>query len=651
MCGIAGFYTSFKKKDSLDILKRMLTRIKHRGPDQSGILLTDDIGLGSVRLSIHDLDNGRMPLANEDDNLWIVFNGEIYNFIELRLDLENKGHIFKTRTDTEVVLHLYEEYGVQSLNKLNGQFAIAIWDREKKELFLARDRVGIRPLFYSNVKNRLVFASEMKALFEYPKLEAKISPQAISQVFTFWAALSPFTVFNDVFEVQPGHYILVNEEGINEVKYWELPLTKTNEYSQLEFNEAVEEFRELFADAIKIRLRADVPVAAYLSGGLDSSITTSFIKEINRDNLQTFSLGFTEQEFDETEYQNEAVAYFKTKHNRVDCTMQDISESISDVIWHLESPILRSSPAPMRLLSELVNKNKIKVVVTGEGADELLGGYNIFKEALIRQFWAKDPKSKYRPLLLKRLYPYMSQVNGSKALSLFYSYKLTQTDSLVYSHLLRWKNTSRIKCYLSDDLKMELSSYDPIKELEGHLAQKFDNIDLLSRAQWLEINLFMSGYLLSSQGDRMAMANSVEGRYPFLDHRIIEFCMALPPQYKIKMLNEKVLLKEMMKGNLPDQIINRPKQAYRAPAISNLDSDYVRKMMSEKQLVSAGIFNSDRVKKLVSKVQLNEAVSEIDKMAFMGILSTQVLDDLFVKKNRKELTDADLVECKLTLLN
>ncbi|MFT5749015.1 MAG: asparagine synthase (glutamine-hydrolyzing), partial [Ancylomarina sp.] len=480
MCGIAGFFISIKKQNSEDILKRMLTRIKHRGPDQSGILLTGDIGLGSVRLSIHDLDNGRMPLANEDDSLWIVFNGEVYNFIELRLDLEEKGHVFKTRTDTEVVLHLYEEYGVQSLNKLNGQFAIAIWDRQKKELFLARDRVGIRPLFYSNIDDCLVFASEMKALFEYPELEASISPQAISQVFTFWTAMSPFTIFRNIYEVQPGHFILANKEGIKEAKYWELPLTQVEEYRKLEFKDAVEEFRELFADAIKIRLRADVPVAAYLSGGLDSSITTSFIKEINRDNLQSFSLGFTEQEFDETEYQNEAVNFFKTKHNHVDCTMQDISESISDVIWHVESPILRSSPAPMRILSELVNEKKIKVVITGEGADELLGGYNIFKEALIRQFWAKDPKSIYRPLLLKRLYPYMSQVNGCKALSLFYSYKLTQTDSLVYSHLLRWKNTSRIKHYLSDNLKTELDSYEPVKELENQLVDKFENIDLLS---------------------------------------------------------------------------------------------------------------------------------------------------------------------------
>lgn len=651
MCGIAGFYPSCKTNNSIDVLKRMLTRIKHRGPDQSGILLTSDIGLGSVRLSIHDLDNGRMPLANEDDHLWIVFNGEIYNFIELKLELETKGHVFKTRTDTEVVLHLYEEYGVQSLNKLNGQFAIAIWDRQKKELLLARDRVGIRPLFYSKINDSFVFASEMKALFEYPELEASISPQVISQVFTFWTALPHFTIFKNVYEVQAGHYILANEDGIKEEKYWELPLTRFDEYSTLKFNAAVEKFRELFADAVKIRLRADVPVAAYLSGGLDSSVTTSFIKEINQDNLQTFSLGFTEEEFDETEYQNEAVEFFKTKHNRIDCTNQDISDSITDVIWHLESPILRSSPIPMQILSELVNKNGIKVVVTGEGADEMLGGYNIFKEALIRQFWAKDPESKYRPLLLKRLYPYMPKVNGCKALNLFYAYKLTQTDSLVYSHLLRWKNTSRIKCYLSDDFKSELGDYKPVEDLENSLVHKFENIDLLSRAQWLEINLFMSGYLLSSQGDRMTMANSVEGRYPFLDHRIIEFCMALPPEFKIKILNEKILLKDMMRGKLPDNILNRSKQAYRAPAISNLDTDYVRLMMSEKQIESAGIFNPDRVKKLLLKVQLNKAVSEIDKMAFMGILSTQILDDLFVQKHRGKLEKDDLIKCELILLN
>ena len=589
MCGIAGFYPCFKRDDSLNVLKSMLTRIKHRGPDQSGILLTNDIGLGSVRLSILDLDNGRMPLSNENESKWIVFNGEIFNHWELRKDLEKKGHIFKTNTDTEVVLHLYEEYGVKSLNKLNGQFAIAIWDTHNNELFLARDRVGIRPLFYSKVNEGIVFASEMKALFEHPDIEAQILPLALTQIFTFWTTLSPLTIFKDILEVQPGHYILANAKEINEEKYWELPLCKRDEYQDISLKEAIDEFRDLFSDAVKIRLRADVPVGAYLSGGLDSSITTSFIKENNHEKLKTFSLGFVDKEFDETDFQNKAVQFFETDHKSIKCGSNDISQIFSDIIWHLETPILRSSPSPMALLSELVKKNNIKVVITGEGADELLGGYNIFKEALIRQFWAKDPKSKYRPLLLKRLYPYMSQLNGAKALNLFFSYKLSETDSLVYSHLLRWNNTSRIKKYFSNDLKTELNDYHPILELENKIGNEFKDVDLLSRAQWLEIKLFMSGYLLSSQGDRMAMANSVEGRYPFLDHRVIEFCMKLPSKFKIKCLDEKFLLKKMMDGKLPDEIINRPKQAYRAPTINNFDSAYFKNMLSEKQIISAGI--------------------------------------------------------------
>jgi len=651
MCGIVGFYPCCKINDSVEVLKCMLTRIKHRGPDQSGILLTQDIGLGSVRLSIIDIDNGRMPLSNEDDRLWIVFNGEIYNYLDLKKDLLQKGHVFKTTTDTEVVLHLYEEYGVECLNQLNGQFAIAIWDSLKKELFLARDRVGIRPLFYCKHDGGIVFASEMKALFEHPQIEAQISSLALSQIFTFWTTLSPLTIFKDIFEVQPGHFILANDKEIREEKYWELPLCKSEEYQYLTIDEAIDKFRILFSDAVKIRLKADVPVGAYLSGGLDSSITTSFIKANIQSQLQTFSLSFEDKEYDEAEYQKKAVDFFETEHRSIQCVQDDISQRIADIIWHLESPILRSAPAPMGLLSGLVKKNDIKVVITGEGADELLGGYNIFKEAIIRQFWARNPQSKIRPLLLKRLYPYMSQMNGAKALNLFFSYKLTETDSLVYSHLLRWKNTSRIKQYLSDHFKSELNDYDPVQELEAKLGERFEGVDLLSRAQWLEINLFMSGYLLSSQGDRMAMANSVEGRYPFLDHRIIEFCMQLPPEFKLKCLDEKFLLKKMMRGQLPDAILNRPKQAYRSPSVSYADSDYVKDLLSNEAIESAGLFNPDRVKKLSMKMNSGKNISEVDKMAFMGILSTQILNDLFVKKHKKALNKSELIDCKLTLLN
>lgn len=649
MCGIAGFYGDINKKQSVSTLKHMLTRIKHRGPDQSGVYVSDYVGLGSVRLSIIDLSSGTMPISNQDNSLWIVFNGEIYNHMELREDLIQKNHIFKTRSDTEVILHLYEEYGPECLKKLNGQFAIAIWDKHKEELFLARDRVGIRPLFYTQTKSAFVFASEIKAFMEYPEVSLKFSNKALSEYVTFWTALSPNTVFENVFEVPPGTYMLVNHKGIKSNTYWELPIVKPNAYNFTTVEEAATAFENIFLDSIKLRLRADVPVAAYLSGGIDSSITTSFIKQVSPNRLKTFSIGFTETDFDESAYQNIAASYFKTEHSSVTCSEQDISNYFKEVVWFAEAPLLRTAPTPMGLLSKNVRDHNIKVVITGEGADELLGGYNIFKEAKIKHFWAKDPQSKLRPLLLKRLYPYLPQINkaSSNMLKMFFGYKLTETDSPIYSHLLRWHNTSRIKNYFSDTIKETIKDYNPIAEVEEKLESKLSGYDYLTKAQWLEIHLFMSGYLLSSQGDRMGMANSIEGRYPFLDHRVIEFCMALHPDLKLHGLNEKYLLKKMMKDRLPDAILNRSKQAYRAPIRSLFASEtlpeYLKTMLSEQRLTEFGVFNVEHVKTLLSKIISNKGVSEMDNMAITAVLSIQILYDLFIKKSIPNISESELI--------
>ena len=651
MCGIAGFYQYKDNTDNkINTLRNMLTRIKHRGPDESGIYLSNKIGLGSVRLSIIDLSTGTMPLSNFDESLWIVFNGEIFNYIELKEELINKNHIFKTNSDTEVVVHLYEEYGPEFLNKLNGQFAIAIWDKKKQELFLARDRVGIRPLFYTQVGKSFVFASEMKSLLEFPEVNFKISPKALSQYFTFWTSLSPNTAFKDIYEVTPGHYLKINSNGIEDKVYWELPLYKPEEYDKININEATKTFDTIFHDAVKIRLRADVQVGAYLSGGLDSCITTSSIKDISSNNLKTFSIGFVEKEFDESSYQKIAVNYFKTEHSSVMCNSNDITENFKDVVWNSEAPLLRTAPIPMRLLSKSVKNQNIKVVITGEGADELLGGYNIFKETKIKHFWAKNPKSKYRPLLLKKLYPYLPQISNatSNMLKMFFGYKLEETESPIYSHILRWHNTSRIKNYLSENYKETIRNYNPIAEIEKQLTAKFVGYDFLSKAQWIELNIFMSGYLLSSQGDRMTMANSIEGRYPFLDHRIIDFCMKLHPDIKIKGLNEKFLLKKMMNGKLPKQILNRPKQAYRAPIRSAFTSENIpenlKNLLSKKQIEAFGIFNPNHVSQLLKKMKSQNKVSEIDNMALTGILSTQILYNLFVNKAMPKLREKDLVK-------
>lgn len=637
MCGIAGYINNCSIAGT-QIIKRMLASINHRGPDECGIYTHQNIAIGSVRLSIIDLATGQQPLANENLNLWIVFNGEIFNYLELRKNLEGKGHRFRTHSDTEVIVHLYEEYGENCLTMLNGQFAFSIWDKNKQELFMARDRVGIRPLFYHHSPNLFVFGSEIKAIFEHPEVNRELSAEGISETLTFWTTITPNTAFAGINECPPGHYMMYKQGKISIKKYWELSFSTPGNYYKGSFKNAIADFNDLFNDSVKIRLRADVPVAAYLSGGIDSSVTTAFIKKIEPGILQTFSVGFTENEFDESEYQNIASKYFNTKHTGFKCTSAEIAENFPKVVWHSEMPLLRTSPSPMFSLSKKVRENNIKVVITGEGADELLAGYNIFKENKIRHFWAKDKNSKFRPLLLTKLYPYISALQSANpnALKMFFGYKLEETDSPIYSHLLRWKNTSNIKSHFSKELKNKLNTFNPYVNLMETLNGKLDQLDPLAKAQVIEIKIFLSGYLLSSQGDRMGMANSVEGRYPFLDHRVIEFCASLPPDYKLKGLNEKVLLKKMMKGRLPEEILNRSKQAYRAPILSSFlgkeAPEYVNEILSSSTLAEAGVFNPESVARLLQKINSGKAYSEMDNMALTAIISTQLLYLQFIKK-------------------
>ena len=637
MCGIAGFIelTGRNVGENENILNRMLSRIQHRGPDETGLYITPKASIGNVRLSIIDLASGQQPMSSADGTKWIAYNGEVFNYIELREELISLGHKFKTKSDTEVVLHLYEEYGEKCLSKLNGQFAFAVYDEQKEELFLARDRVGIRPLYYNHTGGRLVFGSEIKSVFEYPGVERKISPQGLHQVFTFWTTLSPDTVFEGIKELRPGHYLKFRKGEVKTEAYWHLKFATGDNLFKGSIDDAAEELRYLFKDAVKLRLRADVQVAAYLSGGLDSSITTSFIKEVQPDVLNTFSIGFADKTYDETKYQKEVSQYLNTNHSSITIHDSDIPEMLSRVIWHTETPILRTSPLPMMKLSGLVRNNDIKVVITGEGADEVLGGYNIFKETVIRNFWAKDPKSKLRPLLLKKLYPYIPQIaNASPAmLRMFYGYRLEDTQSPVYSHLLRWKNNSRILNHLSPEMKQYTYFPDPVKEYEEKIAEIVKGYTPLQKAQFIETNVFMSGYLLSSQGDRMAMGNSVEGRYPFLDHRILEFASTLPDDFKLNGLNEKYILKHMMDGKLPQSVLKRPKQAYRAPVATALMKDktgLVDEMLSEDMIRKTGIFNYDTFGKVIEKLKKGAVPSEVDSMTLVGILTTQIMIKQFI---------------------
>jgi asparagine synthase (glutamine-hydrolysing) len=654
VCGIAGIFSqSGLLPKPEDLLKRMLARIQYRGPDESGIFFDGNVAFGSVRLSIIDITTGQQPLSTPDENLWIVFNGEIFNYIELKRDLIKTGHIFHTESDTEVLLHAYQEYGANCLDKLNGQFAFCIWDHTKKELFLARDRVGIRPLFYTWHDDTFIFGSEIKTIFEYPGIKAEFDNTSLSQVFTFWTTITPKTVFKNIYELPPGHWMRIKDGDRVIKQYWNLRFpSEKNAYYKGSFSEAREELKALLTDAVRIRLRADVPVAAYLSGGLDSSATSALIKEVDPEVLRTFSIGFEDGEFDETPFQQEVSKYLNTKHTAFQCTNSDIGRYFPEVIWHAEIPILRSAPVPMYCLSKKVRENNIKVVITGEGADEMFAGYDIFKEALIREFWSRQPNSKYRPILLKKLYPYIPLFKGRNAnlLKFFYGYKLEETNSPYYSHLLRWKNTSNIMNYFTEDIQSSLSGYDPILEVYDLLEKNFDSYDRLGKSQWLEIAIFMSGYLLSSQGDRVSMANSVEGRYPFLDYRVIEFAATLPSDFKMHGLDEKYILKRLMDGRLPESVLKRPKQAYRAPIVNSFFSSspppYVSELLSESKLQETGIFNFGVVQKLLNKIKENQLITEIDNMALAGILSTQLLYFQYIAKNLYRPKLQKLSNCK-----
>ena len=656
MCGIAGIYNyhSPKETSSERNVKNMLSLIKHRGPDESGIFLDANVGIGSVRLSIIDLSTGQQPMSDQSGRYWIAYNGEIFNYTELRSELIKKGVRFQTTSDTEVVVQMYAIYGADCLNYFNGQFALCIWDRNKKEMFLARDRVGIRPLFYWYQNNSFAFCSEIKGLFTLDQIEKSLDVESLSQIFTYWTTLTPKTPFKNITELQPGHYMVLNANGIQINKYWRLDFTSSKASGVKNLSDSVEELDGLLKDAVKIRLRADVPVGAYLSGGLDSSVTTSYIKKIEPNILNTFSIGFSEKAYDESDYQLEAAKYFNTNHIAFSCTSNELSENFAKTIWHTEFPVLRTSPIPMFLLSRKVHENNIKVVITGEGADEFFGGYNIFKEAKIRRFWAAQPNSKIRPRLLTKLYPYIPLLKNAPDISLkmFFGYKLNETDNPAYSHLLRWNNTGRLKSFLSDDIIASLNGKNSIDDIYNALPEGLNSWSELAKSQYLEATIFMSGYLLSSQGDRVAMGNSVEGRYPFLDHRIIEFSSKIPDNFKLNGLNEKFILKKLSVGKIPASITNRSKQAYRAPISTNLyrqkTSDDTVDYLSDESIKSFGIFNSEKVRTLITKLEQQNIISEMDQMALVGILSTQMLYKMFIKEpivnNIKVLKNLKLID-------
>lgn len=636
MCGFAGILNIAPGAGGSPdpaLLSAMADTILHRGPDATDTYVDNGYGVAHRRLSILDLENGAQPMASQDGQVVVAFNGEIFNFIELRAELEKAGQVFRTRSDTEVLLELYRARGLAFVNELNGQFAIAIWDRRDGTLHLVRDRIGICPLYYTIDGGRLVFGSEIKSLVPALTRKPRLSAQGLDQVFTFWAPVSPNTVFEDIYEVSPGQTITVANGKLKKQRYWEWPLPEQG-YARQSEAELANELHDILVDATQVRLRSDVPVGAYLSGGLDSSTIVSLILNHTESDLRTFSLTFADRAFDESSYQASLVSHAKVKHSELSVDNAAIGAALCKAIRHGEQPVLRTAPAAMGMLSAHVRESGYKVVLTGEGADEVLGGYDIFKEAKVRQFWARQPDSQVRPLLLKKLYPYLTLPKGKGAeyLKRFFGEELEHPERLVFSHLPRWSTTSKAKRFFSADLRARISS-DAIADFEKSLPGALHKVDAFNRAQYIESKTLMSGYLLCSQGDRMLMMNSVEGRFPFLDHRLMEFAARIPPRLKMKALNEKNLLKKAVEGYLPDTIVKRHKQPYRAPDIAGIGTGEVSEEIAEAiappALEDAGLFDPAAVGLLRKKAAARGSLSVSESQSMTGIITTQLVHKYF----------------------
>jgi asparagine synthase (glutamine-hydrolysing) len=636
MCGICGI-VSYAGPPELTLLRRMMGRLGHRGPDGNGWYRDRRAALGHTRLAIIDTAGGAQPLCNEDGTIWITFNGEIFNYVELREELRHRGHAFRTASDTEVIVHAWEEWGKDCFSRFNGQWAIALWDRCAERLVLSRDRLGVRPLYFIRLPTGLRFASEVKSLFADASVERAFDPAGLDQTFTYWSPVAPRTVFRGIEQLEPAHYAVFDRNGFRKAPYWRITFPERGREPVQDAHENAEALRERLIQATRLRfLRSDVPVGAYLSGGLDSSVTAAVISRYTDAPLHTFSLRFSDSEFDEGQYQKKMSVALGTQHQDIVVRPSDIAAVFPEVIWHTETPILRAAPAPLFLLSKLVRENGYKVVVTGEGADEVLAGYDLFREAQVRLFWSRDPQSVKRTRAAELLYPWMGRSPGRMPnfARSFFGRHLDPSDPAL-SHRPRWDSTSVIKTMLSGDMRDGID-HGGAEDIVTAMPPDSGAWDPLSRGQWLEMTTLLAGYILASQGDRMLMANSVEGRFPFLDRDVVEFANALPARHKLFGLEEKYLLKRAFADIVPDDIIHRPKQPYRAPdAASFFAADgpgWLDAVMSERAIAVAGVFEPSVVAGLLAKCRRTggDNMSNTDNMRVLAVVSTQLVHDSFI---------------------
>jgi asparagine synthase (glutamine-hydrolysing) len=605
----------------------MARALRHRGPDGYGLALDDGAGFVSTRLAIVDIPGGWQPLESESGGSLLVYNGEVYNHTELRRELRALGESFETSCDTEVILRLLGRVGTAGLQQLNGQFAFAWWEPERRRLTLARDRFGVRPLYWAHSRDQgIVFGSEVKALFASGEVTPAPDLAGIDEVFTLWGARAPRTPFRGVNQLPPGSLLIWERGRMIERRWW------TPDY-EARGEGAEDGLGPLLRDSVRLRLRADVPVGAYLSGGLDSSLLTAIAHE-RADQLRTFSIAFKDPLYDERPHQERVARALGTQHHVVEAGPAEIADALPEVIRHAETPLVRTAPVPLFLLAREVRRCGLTVVLTGEGADELFWGYDLFKEVALRVLYRSDPAQAVE--LADQLYPYLGPTGARRGPAWRRFLFAPDLGDRISSHLTRARATETIKAFYRPEVRDELGEEDAaLRRLRMDLPDRFEQLGELERAAWLELTTLLEPNLLSAQGDRMSMAHGVEGRFPFLDHRVFKASIALPSDRKLDGLRDKVALRELAAEVLPTEVVERPKQPYRAPAVAPFfgpgTPDWVADSLSPAELARTGIWDPKPVEVLLRRCRAGRANGVREGMALIGILSTQLWHSAFME--------------------
>jgi asparagine synthase (glutamine-hydrolysing) len=607
MCGIAGIAYSKKsgRKVDVSLLARMRDILYHRGPDDADGFTTENIGLAHRRLSIVDLAMGRQPMTNEDGSLQIVYNGEVYNHADYRDELLAKGHIYKTHCDTETILHLYEEHGADCVQHLRGMFAFAIWDANKKDLFIARDRLGVKPLYYVfNEEGSLFFASEIKALLEAGAVEPELNYAVLPEQFANHGTNSEETLLRGVKRLLPGHFLRWHDGEIEIKKYWDVSYLPKLEVKNE--RDIIEEWRELFNESVRLRLMADVPLGMFLSGGIDSSAIAATMATMVDEPIKTFSVAFTEREANELEYARLIAEKFATDHHEIVVTPKEFFDALPKLVWHEDEPLPFSSCVPLYFVSKLA-ENHVKVVLTGEGSDEILGGYGRYHKTVLNLSYGRRYEA-LTPKVIREI------VRGSlKYFPVKYRSKLTRTflnlpvniESLYHDNFAIFRRHTLSQLF-SQSAKEQIGELKPFAISQNYIEES-DAQNLLDKLLFADTKTYLHDLLMKQ--DRMSMAASIESRVPFLDYKLVEFTSRLPEKFKLRGRQTKWILREAMRGFIPDEIITRPKMGFPVPLGDWLRGEFahiVEEYVLSERTMSRGIFDADFIRNLVARHNAGE---------------------------------------------